>query len=666
MSRLNPISIDLTGVENPAGVEQEFQFVVKQITEADKSRDDWGSKQRKYTRQRYGVRRGKQSIPWKNAANLNVPLIDKAIRRWKPGIVRLVADAEPVAHFFATEPNDVDSARIAERFYNWLFKWEMDSLDSVVYLADMVAQRGTGWVEVGWEYRTEPTARIVDVQQLFAPLGGIPADDNGIIRVLAQNYDLNPDRPDHVAVFRDAIQAIRAGAPRFKIGYRAVVRDRPSLVVHDPIQVITPLREIDEGQAKYICIQNIFSRDDLLAMANDNLLDPEAVRFVLDKIEERIQDTNEGDAASAMGVVSPGQLIRQERDIVDELVGIIASHEDPENVEVWKIYTWLGGKRAVIWYHPSTKTRLATLDFVYPFARWPMKRVDFEKTHSKRILSSRGIPALLSDLQIELNKLHNARLNAIDIQLAPVFLVRSTANFTRTLRWAPGTGFPVSHPDDVRPLVQDLRNLQAYTQEEQFTRLLSEEYVGIYDASLGSPSSPAEARTATEIEAIQAQVSGIFSLDAALWQKAWRDIHAMTFDMWLELGDYQTYIRVTGSDKPILVMKHEIRRHYDIQPAGTPTNTNKAMELARAREAMQIYWNPFTAQTGLVNMQKLADWYTSAHDFNQAKRIVRSEQEATEQQTLMQAAGVLAEGGLQDLFSSANSVRGQQAGRNAR
>jgi hypothetical protein len=629
-----------------------------------------------YTRQRFGLRKGQKTIPWKGASNLSVPLIDKAIRRWKPPIVRLTTESDPVAFFFATKPGDEGNARIAEKFYTWLFKWEMDALESVVVLADMVAQRGVGWIEVGWEYRTDRIARVVSSEDIIeqatimAQEQEQEPDDSHVIEVLEQQYDLNMRRPDHDRVLGEAVAAVNAGIPRFKMVYRQVVRDRPSLVVHDPIQVILPLRETDEKNAEFVCIQNMMTKGDLLAMARDEMLEQDKVNSVVKQIEDRLEAAKDNSRNDVLGLSSNSDTIREDRDTVDEMIGIIAQHENPENLEVWKVFCWLprgpGGElvRTVVWYHPSTRTHLANMDFVFPFFEWPLKRFDFEKTYTKRVLASRGIPALLSDLQMETNKLRNARLDAIDIQLAPVFLVRSTGNYTRTLRWAPGTGFPVQHPEDVRPLVQDLRNIQMYTAEENDTRVLAEDFIGIFDATLGGPTGGD--RTATEIEAVQAQISGVFSLDATLWQKGWRDVHGMVFHLWLELGDKKTFIRVAGTDGPVQVLKHEINRNFDIRPAGTPSSTNKAMELARAREAMQIFWNPMSIQTGLIDMQKLAGWYLSSQDHNRAQTIVRSPEQAAEQQTILQAAQMINQGGLDEVMSRANSVKGQQAGRNAR
>lgn len=695
MARPNPLSIEVLALPITTNLPSDIDRLIKKVIDADRAREEWGEEQRKLTRQRYSVRTKQRTTPWKGASNLNVPLLDKTIRKWKPGIIRLQYEADPVAHFGAMGPEDLEAAQKAELFYDWLFKTYMDSLDQSLYLADLVAHRGTGYLEVSWDYRTERRARVVRTSSLF-PQGLPPAMDiNGqpilredgrpmndiaaILQVVVTQYGLSLDLPSHRAAAENAAQIIDSGVEQFKLVYREAVCDKPAVVALDPIQVITPPRETDIKNADYICIQNLVTRDDLRRMAEDGILERGATLAVIRQIEDRVGKDSTGDAiASNFGLISPGRVREDDRDTVDELTGILQNYEDPENIEVWKIFCWLDingdgeRERAIVWYHPGTKTVLATLEYVLPFARWPIQEFVFERTHSKRVLSSRGISKMLSPLQTEINRLHNNRLDAQAIQLAPVFLVRSAGNTPRNLRWAPGTAFPVQETTDIMPLQQDLRNLGQFLQEEQFVRLIAEEYIGVLDSAIGSQTNIGGRRTATEIEAVQAQVSGVFSLDASLWQHGWREVHRMVFALWRELGEAQVVVRVVGDPEPMIINKNEIDKDFDISPSGTPTSTNKAIELSRAREVLQLLWNPFTLQTGAINPLPLLRWYLGSHDRRRARQIVaQSDQEMTAQQTIMAAAAQIAQaqaGGenLSELFSGANQVPGQYAGANSR
>jgi hypothetical protein len=685
VARANPISVAVAKFAPPQDFGKTVQDVVDKIIEGDKAREEWGNEQNKFLKQRYAVRTKTRTTPWKGASNLNIPMIDKVIRRWKPSIVRLVTDSSPIAHFNPTEAGDVETARTAETVYDWIFKIQMDALDEVVYLADIVAQRGTGYIEVSWDYRTDLVARIVRVQELFpqglpklaqkTPLVEDPEEPDlkAIRKALIAEYDLNRNSPDHMGAVNVATELLARGEQAVKIVFRQVVHDRPKIIARDPLQVVLPPREKDPQNADFVCIRDLVSKDDLRKMVADEVLEKAPTMEVIKIIEDRMQqDQPDG----AIGLSYPGQIQEEERNTMDELIGILQAHESPEQIEIWKIMCWIdingdGEKeRAILWYHPSSKIIMAKTEYVLPFPRWNIVEFTFEKTHSKRSLSSRGIPQILSPLQVEINRLHNNRLDAAAIQLSPVFLVRSTGNKTRNFRWQPGAGFPVQDPNnDIKPLSQDLRNLGQYLQEEQFTRLIAEESIGIFDSAVGA----GDRRTATEVETVQAEISGIFALDAMMWQKSWRDVHRMVFALWRELGEDKVFIRIAGQQAEFQqVPKHEVDKDYDIQPAGTPTNTNKALELNRMREMMQLFWNPFTMQTGAVNMLELIRNFIAAHDSRKIDTLTAQDENALAQnQMVLKAAQELAAAQESGEFASVfgtndNRVSGQAAGASAR
>jgi hypothetical protein len=679
MARANPIGIEQLRISRGDRLNDEIEKIVKDVAVADEARREWVENQRKFTRQRFGIRRKRRMVPWPGASNLSIPLIDKAIRRWKPGVVRLVMEADPIAFFKPREGQnqDIEESEKAQVYYDWLFRWEMDALNEVVFLADILAHRGLSFMEIGWKYRTERQARIVDLGDMFPQ--GLPTDEEGELDIttiqqeLAVQYDLIQGTDE--AIMLQALQAIMNGEDRFKIVYRRVTDDRPEVLALDPIQVVLPARDVDVRNSRFVAVQHITTLDDLARFANDGMVEKEPARQVIDKLEERMEriDTSDTPASNVDTMTAHSGRV-EERQALDDMIGVMQQYEDENNIEIWRIYCWLDinndgeDERCILWFHPTTKTTLALKEFTYPFARWPLVQFDFEKTFSKRVYGSRGISQMLSPLQIETNKLHNARLDAITIQLAPMFLVRGAANVIRQFRFAPGTGFPVERPDDVTPLISDVRNLNEYLKEEQFTRLLGEDYVGIFDAALGSVTNPNSNRTATEIETVQANISGIFSLDATIWQKGWRDVHAMVFELAMELGPKQVWVRVTGQTEPMLINKADINKKYDIAPTGTPASTNKAIELARARELMQLLWNPLTLQTGLVKPQELLKFYIGAHDHARAQRIiVQDENQAADRQAILQAAQMAAEeAGANAPMGGDNQVRGQRAGTSAR
>src|SRR6266850_3119079 len=152
-----------------ANDEQRFlSKLIEQGLTADHHREGWLERQRRLSRLRYGIRKPK-SFPWKGASNISIPLIDSQIRRFKPILMRLLVEADPVVEFVGEDANAVPAERVAEAEYNWLFKTHMNAIEPMAYVCDSIAHRGYGIAQVSWEYQTEYEVRVVSVRDLFPP-----------------------------------------------------------------------------------------------------------------------------------------------------------------------------------------------------------------------------------------------------------------------------------------------------------------------------------------------------------------------------------------------------------------------------------------------------------------------------------------------------------------
>ncbi len=326
-------------------------------------------------------------------------------------------------------------------------------------------------------------------------------------------------------------------------------------------------------------------------------------------------------------------------DVKDKADGLDPSMSSEEGVtNVWEVYCFLdinGDKlleRVVMWYHPDTKTVLALYPYPYPFEEWPIVRFQFEH-NSKRPYEARGVAELTAVFQANVNKLHNARLDAIQITLAPMFQMRTASGeVNRNIQFRPGAIIPVQQVGDIAPLQVDTKPIIQLMQEENLTKGLAEQYIGIFDPSVMAQNA-VERRTATEVEAVMQQTQAVFGQDAALFQDAMAKVHKQLWHLCLEFDRQEVFFRVTGEEEPKLAKKHEIAYDYDIVPAGTPANTSKQLAMARARESMQLF---FPDQTGLINKYELYKSYFDVLDRNLGKIVLRSPEQAQAIQMIMQ------------------------------
>lgn len=639
MQRVNPLSIDL--FPSLALDDEWLHALHGEIDEADDARQEWINNQRKLTEQRFGIKIGRRTVPFPGASDIRVPTQDKAIRRWKPKILSLVFDSEPVAYFRANEPGDVPAARIAEQYFDWYLKYHMEeSLDEVCLLADLIAHRGFAFVQVSWDYRTEDETRVVDVGSLWPDgVEGLSPDE--IVQMLVSEYDLDPGEIDPRMV-----DEILGGAERVVIYYRTTVADRARLTARDPVQVIAPARATDLENARFVAIQHTVDVPTLRQWVRDQKLQAAAVEDVVDHIQ-----TQPGDSPSAE------QNRFAERSTLDSFEGITQAYEDPESVRIWEIYTWSDRperRRIVIWYHPASRTVLSSYPYPYPFHCWPLVRFDFERS-LRRWSGSRGLTRMLSPLARSVDRLHNARLDAISVQLAPTFKWRAPSGMPpRAFQWGPGRVFPVTELSDFEAVQVDTSNLTAYTQEEYQTRQYAEDYAGLFDSSLMSPLRPQERRTATEVQLVAQTMQGSFSLDAKLFQKSMSCVYRLIWDLFLEFGPPNLFYRVQNEEMPLTLRKSDISYNFDIIPAGTPANTHRLLELAQIKEAMQFFMQD---ESGVIDRAELFRRYLELLNWNLSRRIINSPEEQRHNQILMQAAEQVASGQLQESMLQAQAAQ---------
>lgn len=669
VTRPNPIHQAVVGLISGKGIDEQVADLHEQLKEDDAARQDWLHKQEKLLRQRRGVRRSKV-YPWPGANNHSWPLTDAIIRRWKPGMTALITQAEPVAYFLPLNMRAVQVAPTAQEYYHWRFHTLDNMKRTAMELLDYVAQYGHGYTRQGWSYRTDRQCRIVPVNSLFpggadaahqaylnqaaalraqaeqaVQAGQAPPEaleqlppqldrDTFIRQVLEDEYVIKDDNPLEAGQVDAAVKAIVGGAEVVKFYYRVVVADKASWRAVSPLDVIIPPRTENVAEADRIAVVHRFSVDTLIKMAMDGHFDLNRAQQIAEKMRSRsVGDPERGWLDPLDSTHSAIQ------DVMDRADGISTGHvEEPTVSAFLEVYCLLDLdgdgilEKCILWYHPETKITLALYAYPYPFKEWAIVKHDFEHLDN-RPLGARGISELVAVFQAHVNKFHNARLDALQITLSPMFQVRSSSGEQqRNIKFMPGTLVPVSQVGDIAPLPVDTRGIIASLNEENLTKGLAEQYVGIFDPSVMAQQS-VERRTATEVEAVIQQTQAIFGQDAELLQDSMAQVHRQLWMLIQEFGPEEEYFRVTGEDKPRLAKKHELAQDYDIVPAGTPGNTSKALATARAREALQLFGQD---TSGLIRREELYSWYFSSIDPKLAKRLVRPPDQAALVQQMMQ------------------------------
>jgi len=658
--RPNPISIEVLGNLNYAALEEDFNRLVQRIQRDDGARQRWIHERKELYKLTNGEDR-RLKKPWPGASEIHIPLIKKQIRRWLPVVYNLIAQAQPVCHFFALDPRGAAVAPTVEEMFTWLIRIKMDdTLDELAYFLNDVAHTGCGYLAVNWKYETELETRVAIIDNLFPE--GLPNDLNAIVQRLVQEYELTDPK-----TVEDAARQILDGRRYVKLTYRRVISDRPQIRRYHPFDVIVPPNSEEPERADYVCLVHRFTADGLRKAARDGYFDSRTVEAFLEAAQTEAQ------AERGQSQFGP-ELRHVARQELQQLQGI--STIDSALFEVHQVYCWLDingdgvKERCILWYVKTANGghRLALYEFPFSFHHWPVFRYDFEKV-DRRPYMSKGIAGLLADLQKEITRQHRARLDAIAIQLAPVFKMRVTSTLQpRSIRWAPGTIIPVTTMDDFQPVEKAPFNLHEYLGEEAVLKSFADELIGSIDAALSATGRRLERRTAFEVQAVAGQIEMIQAMDSSHFQRVMRRVFETVWQMWLDFGPEEIYYNVTGTPLPKLVKKSEINHRFNLVPAGTPGNINRVAELGRAIQAMQVLLQD---QSGIVDRYALYRWFLSRLDPRLPDLVLRGPEEQQMVQQLAQVASLIASGKVPESMKAAllegglNEVRTNETGEGA-
>lgn len=650
VSRGNPLSLEVVGSVDSPSVAVQVQNLAQRIEDTDEAQSGWIHKMARLDRLRFGFRKPR-NLPWKGASNISIPLIDGIIRRWRPAITGLILDAEPVASFSAQEANDLDPARETEPFFTWLFRVHMTTAREVVRLVDILASRGHAYVREGWDYETERKVRIVHVKDLFQDVqqflqaAQAEAEEQGrefspevaIVTRLEGEYGLSRKIPEEQQVLLQAALGILEGREYVRLIFRRILKDKPMWRAWDPVNTIAPPDQNPETADHFTFIHRM-SVDQIQKMVRDGLFEKGPAEELIAKIAKRADDThNHGgskpDSArdvilqtrdSLSGIEHSGRRTRLPEAIIHETFALLDANEDGEFEKV------------VIWRAPDQNIRLAMFEYPMPFDEWPLTAFAFSQD-SDRLHDQRGIPEMVMAFQKLVNAFHNAWVDAATIQLAPMMKVKVTGGHTpEGIQWKPGGLMPFTQdPNEVGPVVHDLRILGELLRAENTNQAIAENYIGIFDASIRNVNTRNERRTATEVAAIQNVSDSIFGLDSKLFQESMSRSFNKVWKLWMEFGPPEVYFRVEGRPQPVRMRKSEVDLEFDIRASGTPANTQRAILLRNIEQILPI---AIQDQSGRIDIGELYKQYFRLIQFPLAEKIIRSPEEATEVQQVLQGA----------------------------
>lgn len=601
-------------------------------------RTGWIQKIRRLHQKRYGLRPEKR-FPWPGSANVHLPLIDKTIRKMKPNYVGLVMNAYPTAVFRPNRAEMSDAAMLNEQFFHWLMHERVpDFFENVVMAVDYTLAYGFSLFKVVYRHETRDVVETFKFSRLGAiklralqggdqqqdPMTGQvsskPFSDDYLMGFFMQETDLDAEDPDDKKILQKIVDAFKAGEKKVTYNRREVTHGTPMVVALDPQTVIVPEDTTTVESARFIVHKMYVTEQDLAKKQRDGLYhDVEKVQQIR---SSRLADLETGVILS----------VKQARE------GVFSQHRD-QMIEIWEAYTYVDldgdgvDERVVLTIQPDSMVVLRAVPLPYDHGQWPFVYCPFEITDG-RWYGPRGAAEYLEDLQTSIITQHNAKLDRITIQNAPVFKARyGSIRNPGNVRWIPGQTIYVNNMDDLQPVqIPVLDN--SYQSEENVLRQWAEEFIGVTDFGNQNPLSVrSEARTATEVQSIQAAAGNVFSLDGQLFQKVMKRVYDQVWQLWMQYGPEDVEFRVEGQPNPISVTKDRLRGHYDIIPAGQIGQINRQAEIQRKTQKLLMYAQ-IPQVAALIKFDALVRQIERLDDPISADQIVKTPQEIQQEQQM--------------------------------
>ena len=646
-------------------LEEIVDQIIGEVAKDEDDRREWMERQRRYYLRRYVRVDRNTDYPWPGASDIVIPTIDMTIDRVKSTISRVLF-TNPLANFNARNAIAQDRVQAEKTYFSWLLSKRMrDFRKQAKYLLDDILCVGVGIGKVSWEYRTEKRWHILKKENLPQQFQNMFPEDfagktqqlqRGIIpllpeerkarmqqnrgeieEVFKQELNLDAKEPHDQEAIKEIFKLFTGEKEEVRYQTREVLANNPRLDAIDYQDFIVPSCTHDLQKAPRLTQKIFLTESEFLARARDEKWIGPAVTKVLEskRGEEHKRSNNR---SRRRGDTSTDDSRRQREGLYSD--GSI------DLIEIWEHYRWedlSGGKdpgRVCYLLHPGTRTVLKKPQGIFhSHGLFPFVAIRMEE-NSGRFYSSRGIPEKLDDIDHEITQRHRAKLNKLEL-MVPTFKYRFGSQLNPdAMRFRPGAMLPVMRMDDIDPI-----QVPDYTfheeREENTLETMTQRYIGAVDTGLTNTKNLSEARTATEISAIQRSATEALSARIEIIQDGFRQIYQMIWDLENQWGSSYIFEKVTGSPKRRLTSE-QIKWDFTLDPEGTVMTKDPQAEEQKAFQRMDILVKLAGMEPELIGYKYAIDAGAAVKDWldrsapNESKVLLR-ERTPEEIQQIQQA-----------------------------
>jgi len=549
----------------------------------------WKDKMRIARNMRQGIKR-QTEYPYPGAPDIPLPETDKIIRKHKPRFVLAVTSGKkfmtvkPLEGIQEVSPELKESAKKADMAMDFVFRHpKMEWLRKLALQADRFLEKGYCIFKIGERFSCRIVDKVVDLEDFseeeLAQFKSIRGDQK--IEYIATKYGLDPEDETDSKTITRILKEFSSGKKVIKFKTEEVT-SLPEILCPMPEKVFVPKGTTDIESAYRITNEFFWDEQRIVQYALKGILIKNKVFDAFEKykgsmkigdeeLNEKIKDRIEGVDDSQTG----GELYRMHETIC------WYQPEEKGPFERWLFLSFadIGDiEDALVQYMP----------YPYEYEGWNYVKHDNEIIDD-RFRAPRGTPEQIRAIQEFMERSMNNMLIRDEINNAPMFTVKNTANLvSENIRFIPGSRIDVNDHDDIRQLSQ-ASNVDVSSSNILSTlKAYAEEYVGITDQLMPNAANAGGIKGTGMMEMGIAEATFTTNLDILVWMESIRKVYEKVFYTMRERLTRPLIINNVIITKDDFNFIPDISVNGSIEMANKNLQANKAqMRLERARQAVQ-------------------------------------------------------------------------------
>jgi hypothetical protein len=202
---------------------------------------------------------------------------------------------------------------------------------------------------------------------------------------------------------------------------------------------------------------------------------------------------------------------------------------------------------------------------------------------------AQGVPELITDLQQEINDIHNMRIDSGTITNAVMWWFDPNSDIDPEIhRPGPGMGFPAG-PNQFG-VVQTGDVKHSSFKEEELVRRLIQDRIGVSDFAIGNDSTAVANKTATGISAIVNEGNQRLEMMLRNISTGINEAVLQTFQLIQQFGDDEVLFRAVEDASGTLhkVNARDIAGQWDIELSANTVNTNRMIKLQEIQQQLEL------------------------------------------------------------------------------